>query len=115
MPIEIEVGQQPDEFDLPAVPPVNVGQLLASMSQLQQDLIAEKDKRLEHSFYFIAGIAFLFSVIMAKFLESAGVTFGFVVIELLVLVGLARKLGVDWIVDPLNSALEFVKNFGAKG
>lgn len=91
--------KQRDEFDLPAKPEFNAELLIQSIKQLEDDLLDEKDKRREHSFLFTLGIVFLFDVMMAKFLESVPLTIFFVIVQLILLVALAKRLGVDWIVD----------------
>ncbi len=76
--------------------------LTALIAQLETDLIAEREDRREKEFIFIAALSFLASVICFKLLEDTALSLILFLFELIVLAGLAKRMGVDWAVRGLG-------------
>jgi hypothetical protein len=65
---------------------------------LEQQLQHQIDARREERFFWIFALILVSNVIFFKFLDSWLPTLAIVLLELPLLIGLARWLGVDWVV-----------------
>ncbi len=102
--------EPPDDFE----PPRGIltehpsAKLLENIQQLQIEIAQERDKRREHAFIFVLVIVALFDVLTVKLLDGGMASlFTLFAFEIPFLIGLATRLGVDWVVDPLNRTLGF--------
>lgn len=76
----------------------DIEKLTSAIARLETDLIAEREDRREKEFIFIAAIAFLSSVICFKLLDNTMMSIILFLFELVILTGLATRMGVDWAV-----------------
>jgi hypothetical protein len=90
---------KPDTFDLPASPdPEERAVLSSNIAKLQDDLDQERDERKEERFHWICVAAFLLDIVAYGALDSFWPFLVLFMFQLIVLVGIARRLGVDWAV-----------------
>ena len=75
------------------------------IQELQDDLAAEKDARREERFLFIVVSVILLNVVFFTVIPTLTGPLGLVVLELLVLVPLARRMGMDEVVRIINSVI----------
>lgn len=107
---EIEEGSA-DVFDTPS----NGGgeayeKLIEKADQLEEGLASEKDERREERFYWILSVALLLNVLFAKFLQNNVAFITLFVIQLFFLAAVARKLGVDWVVEATDRSAKWVSD-----
>lgn len=76
--------------------------LTALIAQLETTLVAEREDRREKEFIYIAAIAFLSTVICFKLLDNTAISIVLFLFELIILAGLAQRMGVDWAVRGLG-------------
>jgi len=86
-------------FGLPEKPGTpDVQKLTDAIAQLETTLLSEREAWREKEFIFIAAIAFLGSVICFKLLDNTLLSIMLFLFELIILTGLANRMGVDWAV-----------------
>lgn len=99
----------PDVFDLPSGGnEYDTNKLISKICQLEDNLSESKDSHKAERFYWIVGTTFLFDIIIMKFLEDTSGFVILVVLELFVLGALAKRLGVDWAVEAIDSSLQWI-------
>ena len=81
--------------------------VIDSASSLSERLAQEIDDRKEERFYWIFGIVMLADVILLPGLGASGVFI--CALQVIFLIGLANKLGVDAVVKPLQNLLNRMK------
>ncbi|WP_425963767.1 hypothetical protein [Rhizobium nepotum] len=90
-------------FDLPQKSgTTDHDKLTAAIAQLETALVSEREDRREKEFIFVAAIAFLASVICFKLLDNTALSIFLFLFELIILAGLANRMGVDWAVRGLG-------------
>lgn len=111
-----ENAPPPLEVDALALPEPSDGSGRATLSdniaRLETDLDAEKEERKEERFYWICVSAFLIDVIIYS---SIGSFWGFILLfmfQLIVLIEIAQKLGVDWAVQMMGWLLHWIAERG---
>ncbi|RUM95931.1 hypothetical protein EET67_20640 [Pseudaminobacter arsenicus] len=98
----------PDQvFDIPPDGNGQLDKLIEKIERLETDLTTAKDVRREERFYWIFAADFLFNLILIKYLDNVALFLIMLVPQLFVLVGLARYLGVDWAVEPIERSLKW--------
>ena len=108
-------SQQPDGDTFGVPEPSNgsgLPMLADNIARLEIDLDSEKEERKEERFYWICLAAFLLDI-MAY--QAMGSWFPFLLLfmfQLVVLVGVAQKLGVDWAVQGIGWLLHWVSERG---
>lgn len=75
------------------------------IQELQEDLAAEKDARREDQFVFIMASVILFDIVFFTLMPTSAGPISIVVLQLLVLLPLARKMGMDEIATILNGVI----------
>lgn len=78
------------------------------IAELQERLTAEKDARNEERFIFIAVTVILFNVVFFSVMPSFGGPIALLILELLVLIPLASRLGMEEVKQILSRALDRV-------
>lgn len=100
-----------DAFDVPApVEHDGSGKLADNIARLETDLDAERDGRKEERFYWICLSAFLLDPLVYRGVDNFPAFIIIFMFQLVVLIGLAHKLGVDWAVKGLGDFLNFIKS-----
>ncbi|MGE7369756.1 hypothetical protein ACQKKX_11935 [Neorhizobium sp. NPDC001467] len=100
---EEAIPKRPTAFGLPQKSgTTDHEKLTAAIAQLETELVAEREDRREKEFIYIAAIAFLASVICFKLLEDTALSIFLFLFELIILTGLARRMGIDWAVRGLG-------------
>lgn len=95
---DIEAGQNIG-FGLPQKSGTgDIEKLTDAIAKLETDLVAEREDRREKEFIFVAVIAFFASVICFKLLDNTILSICLFLFELVILTGLANRMGVDWAV-----------------
>jgi hypothetical protein len=76
----------------------DIEKLTSAIARLETDLVTEREDRREKEFIFVAAIAFLGSVICFRLLDNTILSIILFLFELVILTGLATRMGVDWAV-----------------
>ncbi len=76
------------------------------ISELQKQLAYEKDARLEERFTFIALIILLFDVVFFSVMPTFGGPLAVLILELLILIPLARRMGMDEIARIISRVID---------
>ncbi|WP_143025618.1 hypothetical protein [Paracoccus isoporae] len=82
------------------------------ITELQEEIAQLRDARQEERFAFTVGLILLLDVCFFTVMPSFGGPIALLILELLILIPLARQMGVDEIVKLLNRVLE---RFVSKG
>jgi TRAP-type C4-dicarboxylate transport system permease large subunit len=77
-----------------------------SIAVLEQQLEAERDARREERFVFIILCVILLNVVLFSVLDGLGGPLALLVLELIILVPLARRMGIDEIHQILSNVLD---------
>lgn len=75
------------------------------IQELQDDLAAEKDARQEDRFFFIIIIVILFDIVFFTLMPTFGGPLALLVLQLLILIPLARRMGMEEIAGILNGVI----------
>jgi hypothetical protein len=75
------------------------------IQELQDDLAAERDARREERFVFVVVSVILLNVVFFSVIPTLTGPLGLVVLELLILVPLARRMGLDEVVRIINAVI----------
>lgn len=75
------------------------------IEKLQEDLAQEKDKRLEDRFIGIVFLILLFDIVFFTVMPTFGGPLALLIIELLILIPLARRMGMEQIAEMINRVL----------
>lgn len=75
------------------------------IDELQKSLAAERDARLEERFIFVVAATILLNVVFFSVLDGIGGPVALLILELLILVPLARRMGVGEIAQLLDRIL----------
>lgn len=95
--------KQDVSFDLPTTAAdEDLGILAANIARLETDLAKEREDRKEKEFIYIGAIAFLASVLAFKVLDNTILSMLMFLFELIILAGLAKRMGVDWAVQGIG-------------
>ena len=78
------------------------------VSELQEQLTQERDERREERFVFLVVIVILLNVIFFSFMPSFGGPLAILILELLVLIPLARRMGMEEIAQILSRVIDRV-------
>lgn len=65
------------------------------IEELQEDLNAERDARREDRFFFIFSVVILLDIVFFSVLDSIGGPISLLVLELVVFISLARRMGIE--------------------
>ncbi|MCY4306167.1 MAG: hypothetical protein OXC62_15535 [Aestuariivita sp.] len=76
-----------------------------SIQELEKELTAEKDARREERFFCIVICIIFFDVVCFTVMPNFGGPFAILVLELLILIPLARRMGMEEIAEILNSVI----------
>ncbi|MDH4983954.1 hypothetical protein [Hyphomicrobium sp. D-2] len=85
------------------------------IAELQERLTNERDARNEDRFIFIAIVVILFNVVFFSVMPTFGGPIALLVLELLVLIPLAKRMGMEEVVQILSRALDRVASNGKSG
>lgn len=103
-------------FGVPENPGTDdIEKLTSAIARLETDLVAEREDRREKEFIFVAAIAFLGSVICFKLLDDTILSILLFLFELVILTGLATRMGVDWAVRGIGWLTHVVSEHFGKG
>lgn len=75
------------------------------IQELQEDLTAEKDARKEDRFFFIIVVVILFDIVFFTLMPTFGGPLALLVLQLLILIPLARRMGMEEIAGILNGVI----------
>ena len=75
------------------------------IQELQNDLAAEKDARQEDRFFFIIIVVILFDIVFFTLMPTFGGPLALLVLQLLILIPLARRMGMEEIAGILNGVI----------
>lgn len=75
------------------------------VQELQESLADERDKRLEDRFIFIVVVTVLLDVVFFSVLDNLGGPLALLILELLILVPLARRMGMEEIAQLMDRVL----------
>lgn len=81
---------------------------------LQEQLAKERDARLEERFVFIVLLVLLLDVVFFSTMHNFGGPLSLVVLELLVLIPLARRMGMEEIAAIINRVIDSVASNSSK-
>lgn len=95
-------------FEIPPAEPAGGHILAENIDRLSTELAQERDLRREERFYWILLAAFLGDIVAFKALDHFGVFMVLFMFELVVLIGIANRLGVDWAVQGLGWFLHWL-------
>ena len=76
-----------------------------SIQELEKELTAEKEARREDRFFFIVICIILFDVICFTVMPNFGGPVAILILELLILIPLARRMGMEEIAEIINSVI----------
>lgn len=96
--------RQPDEID--ALLPQQATKRDEQIQELQEALAAERDARKEDQFIFIVVVVLLLDVVMFSVMPSFGGPLALLILELLILVPLAKRMGMEEIATLLDRVLD---------
>lgn len=88
--------------------PAPAGQLAANIAKLESDLASEKEERCEERFIWIAVCYIMGSALLYIAIQSVIVFMVLFLLGLIVLVGIARRLGVDWAVQGVGWLMHWI-------
>lgn len=83
------------------------------ISELQEQLAFEKDARNEDRFAFIVAFVLLFDVVFFTTMPSFGGPLALLILELLVLIPLAKRMGMQEVAQILSRVLDRMAGRGA--
>ena len=75
------------------------------IEELQDELAFEKDARREDQFVFIIVVVILFDIVFFTLMPTFGGPLALLVLQLLILIPLARRMGMDEIATILNGVI----------
>lgn len=75
------------------------------VQELQESLTAERDRRLEDRFIFIVVVTVLLDVVFFSVLDNFGGPLALLILELLILIPLARRMGMQEFAQLLDRVL----------
>lgn len=75
------------------------------LAELQESLTRERDKRKEDWFIFVVVTTILLDVVFFSVLDNLGGPLALIILQLLILIPLARRLGMEEIVQILDRLL----------
>ncbi|OWU68773.1 hypothetical protein ATO2_09920 [Roseovarius sp. 22II1-1F6A] len=78
------------------------------IQELQESLTAERDARREDQFFFILIVVMLFDVVFFTVSPNLGGPLAILVLQLLILIPLARRMGMEEIATILNGVIHRV-------
>lgn len=84
------------------------------IEELQERLTQEQDARREERFVFIVLFILLLDVVFFSIMPTFGGPFAIVVLELLVLIPLARRMGMEEIAGIINRVIDGVASRSGK-
>ena len=93
----------PKGFDVLAASNVTPQQEL--ISELQSDLVKERDARKEDRFVFIVLIVILLDIVFFSLMPTFGGPLALLVLELLILIPLAKRMGMEEVAQILSRVL----------
>lgn len=85
------------------------------IQELQEEVQREKDGRLEDRFVFIIVSIFFLDVMLFSVMPSFGGPIALLVLELLILIPLAKRMGMQEVAQILNRLLDRVANKSDEG
>lgn len=83
---------------------------IRSTEELKKELAAEKDARREDRFIFIVVSIILLDVIFFTFMPNFGGPLAILVLQILILIPIARRLGMEEIIEILNGVITRIGN-----
>lgn len=86
--------------------------LADNIAKLETDLDAERDERKEERFHWICAMAFMLDIIAYQVMGSFPAFLLVFMFQLVFLVGVAKKLGVDWAVQGIGGLLHWISERG---
>lgn len=89
-----------------------VSTLTSNIASLESSLAKEKDERLEERFRWVCATAILFDVVAVAVLNGSWLFLPIFMLELIVLIGLAKAYGVDWAEQLIGELLYWVSKRG---
>ena len=93
----------PKGFDVLAASKVTQQQEL--ISELQSDLVKERDARKEDQFVFLVLIVILLDIVFFSLMPTYGGPIALLVLELLILIPLAKRMGMEEVAQILSRVL----------
>ena len=75
------------------------------IQELQDDLAAEKDARQEDRFFFLIAVVILFDIVFFTLMPTFGGPLALLVLQLLILIPLARRMGMEEVASILNGVI----------
>lgn len=88
--------------------PSSGGALAENVAKLESDLAAEREERCEERFIWIALCYILGSALLYVAIQSILVFMVLFLLGLIVLVGIAKRLGVDWAVQGVGWLMHWI-------
>lgn len=82
------------------------------IEELQEEIVREKDARNEDRFFFIAVCVLLFNIMIFNSMSNTSAPIAILILELLILVPLAQRLGMQEIATRLDRALHRMSGQG---
>ncbi|WP_116082058.1 hypothetical protein [Tropicimonas sp. IMCC34011] len=98
-----------------ALETLNATPLMENIAKLETDLDAEKEERREERFYWICGVAISFDVIAIQAVSGSWLFAPVFMLQLILLVGIAQRLGVDWAVQMIGALFHWMTSRGKPG
>lgn len=101
-------NNQPNQTDGidPALLPDEATQAYAQIAQLQEELTEQRDARREDKFIFIVVSVLLLDVVFFSVMDSFGGPLALLILELLILIPLAKRMGMEEIAEMLDRVLK---------
>lgn len=90
------------------VVPTSGGQLAENAAKLEADLASEKEERSEERFIWISVVFILVAADVYKLIDSVIVFTLLFLLSLILLIGLAQRLGVDWAVQGVGWLMHWI-------
>jgi hypothetical protein len=75
------------------------------IQELQDELATEKDARQEDRFFFLIVVVILFDIVFFTLMPTFGGPLALLVLQLLILIPLARRMGMEEIASILNGVI----------
>ena len=86
-------------------------QLFQNIARLETDLSKERDERLEERFRWVCAVTVLVNLLTLTAIDGGSISYMMLLLlQLIVLLGYAQKLGVDWAVKLIGDLLNLVSN-----
>lgn len=104
MPSTKDASQPTQQLPLPdevLLSPPSEGKLGDNVAKLESDLAREKEERQEERFLWISGAVVLLNFIGYALIKDIAAFIPLFLLQLILLVVLARRLGVDWAVQAI--------------